>query len=709
MEPSNNNDKKGNDHRVQDLAVVRRPELLRAASSGKLQLLEEFLRKEDGSSSAAAAALAREVAICLEEAQLPPTLYPSAATEGASALHVVAASGDRPGYLEVAKIICEKAGQLLLAGDNNGDTPLHYAVRAGNAEMASLLVSQADGREQSQRKAMVRMQNKRGETALHEAVRFGRTTGLRMVKDLMAVDKELARVVARDGTSALYLATSLHYNRIVRELIHQDKELAFSGPLGQNALHPAVLHSKKMTTALLRLNRDLTKQQDLSGSTPTHFAASADDPSLEFFLYVFMERTLEFYSLGIYFAPQNCLIKLYKCLKLPLYQLVYADPSSAFQPDNDGLFPVHVAASAGNLVAVIILLIVCPGCAGLRDSQGRTFLHTAVEMRSHNIVKFVRMRPQFNSILNIQDNQGNTALHLAILEGHLGIFQTLIKNPQVRLNLPNHEGKTPMDLAESKAPKGFYFGMHAQRRILGTLTFVNAQNGNCRRDRFKEKLVPKLDKDEESKKITEFAQIVGICSVLVATATFAAVFTMPGGFRSEDNEGDHKAPAAAPSPAGPIGTPILAGKYAFDGFVLANTLAFSCSTIATFSLVYCGMAAVDIEKRIKLVSISLALLNGAARSFCAAFAFALYLLLSPVASATAIATATMTALVLLDALRFLWLLFVDTLIVLNRRVGPAPLLKLTTAFIVNMVYLFWPYIIIFSLLGGHNKSPLKSN
>ncbi|CAL5042723.1 unnamed protein product [Urochloa decumbens] len=244
MEPSNH-DKKGNDQRVHDLAVVRRPELLRAASSGQLQLLVEFLSKEDGASSAAAAALAREVAICLEEAQaqLAPTLYPSAATEGASALHVVAASGDRPGYLEVARTICQKAGQLLLAGDSNGDTPLHYAVRAGNADMASLLVGQADGSD-DQRKAMVRMQNKRGETALHEAVRFGRTTGLRMVNALMAVDQELARVVARDGTSVLYLAISLHYNRIARELIRQDKELAFSGPLGQNALHPAVLHSK---------------------------------------------------------------------------------------------------------------------------------------------------------------------------------------------------------------------------------------------------------------------------------------------------------------------------------------------------------------------------------------------------------------------------------------------------------------------------------
>jgi len=195
--------------------------------------------------------------------------------------------------------------------------------------------------------------------------------------------------------------------------------------------------------------------------------------------------------------------------------------------------------------------------------------------------------------------------------------------------------------------------------------------------------------------------------VLVATATFAVVFQLPGGVRTDGN-GTSSSPS--PSPGYPIGTPILAGKYAFDGFILANTLAFSCSAIATFSLVYCGMAAVDIEKRIKLVSISIALLNGAARSFCAAFAFALYLLLSPVEPATAIATATMTALVLLDAVRFLWLLFVDTVIVLRRGrgIGAAPLLKLTTAFVVNMVYFFWPYIIIFSLLGGHNKSALHS-
>lgn len=257
MEPSNSSrppiehdNKKANGECVQDLAVVRRPELLRAASSGQLRLLKEFLSKKHGG-SAEANALAREIAVHLElEA---PALYPpSVAAEGASALHVVAASGDNLGYLQVAEAICMRASQLLFACDGNGDTPLHCAVRAGNAEMASLLIRQADCCDR--RKTMLRLQNKRGETALHEAVRFGHKRGKRMVEALMYHDKQLARVVARDGTSPLYLAISLHHNDIAHKLISEDKELAYSGPHGQNALHPAVLHSKSEVFLTLKLN-----------------------------------------------------------------------------------------------------------------------------------------------------------------------------------------------------------------------------------------------------------------------------------------------------------------------------------------------------------------------------------------------------------------------------------------------------------------------
>ena len=227
------------------------------------------------------------------------------------------------------------------------------------------------------------------------------------------------------------------------------------------------------------------------------------------------------------------------------------------------------------------------------------------------------------------------------------------------------------------------------------LTFANAQasSGNRRRDQMEE-YNPGLNEDEESGKIKDFAQIVGIGSVLVATATFAAAITVPGGVRTPGDVAAAKGGVASP----PAGTPVLTGKYAFDGFVVSNTLAFICSTLATFSLVYCGVAAVDIQRRFKLVSFSLALLLCAARSFCAAFAFSLYLLLSPVEKGTAIAACVMTSLALLDGLWFVFTSFHDTTVLLSRSTK-LTFLKLGTGFVANIIYLFWPYLVIFGYMS----------
>ena len=54
-----------------------------------------------------------------------------------------------------------------------------------------------------------------------------------------------------------------------------------------------------------------------------------------------------------------------------------------------------------------------------------------------------------------------------------------------------------------------------------------------------------------------------LVATLISTATFAAAFTVPGGFDS--NESSKK------------GTPILLKKAAFQAFIISNTLAFACS------------------------------------------------------------------------------------------------------------------------------------
>ncbi|KAF8666436.1 hypothetical protein HU200_053546 [Digitaria exilis] len=94
-------------------------------------------------------------------------------SDGDSALHVVAAAGDRDEHLRSASAIYGKARHLLEARNKAGSTPLHVAARARNVEMLSLLVRFAGEEEEGEERVrtLLRMQNEVGETALHGAIR----------------------------------------------------------------------------------------------------------------------------------------------------------------------------------------------------------------------------------------------------------------------------------------------------------------------------------------------------------------------------------------------------------------------------------------------------------------------------------------------------------------------------------------------------------
>jgi ankyrin repeat protein len=131
---------------VEDLPVPGRLQLFLAASSGDDERLQQLLSPPMAVTSE-------------EDSALVVT------NEGNSALHVVATDGDGAGHLESAKVIHDKAKHLLLACNVHGDTPLHCAARAGNTCMVSRLIELA-----GDAKDMVRVQNKDGKTALHEAI-----------------------------------------------------------------------------------------------------------------------------------------------------------------------------------------------------------------------------------------------------------------------------------------------------------------------------------------------------------------------------------------------------------------------------------------------------------------------------------------------------------------------------------------------------------
>ncbi|CAL4898925.1 unnamed protein product [Urochloa decumbens] len=676
---------------------------------------QEFLELLGGGSGAMGRASVSAAAGDVEEGfnQDPPA--PSAAgallkgvtSDGDTALHAVAGSGDDgDDFLEYAAIICDRDRDLLFAKNHMGDTPLHCAVRAGRYKMVSHLIDLAG----CDSKLLLRMDNERHETALHEAIRiedgrildvkeyrlavllgavpgsdddgdgapgeknifFARTKEMNMVRLLMGADPELANHPAQ-GISPLYLAILLEKDTIAVTLqIKSAGNLSYSGPHGQNALHVAVLRATNtvMIEELLKWNRSLTTQRDKHGSTPLHFASSLHHNHLGFFSPPWIRN---------YWRTRISSI---------VAKVFEANPAALYQADNSGLFPIHVAASIGTRSTIELLLGKSPSSAGLRNAKGRTFLHVAVEKRRQNIVSFVCQTPSVEWILNMQDKDGNTALHLAIKSRMLMMCRPLLGNKKVHLNLSNVKGHTPLDLSRSNLPRGIYYKMASENLIHNTLAIFGAKHSGLRCDHIEKYRRPlkQKEKKKQSDLIKDATQMFIVGAVLIATVAFGATFAIPGGYKADDHLNG--------------GTPTLAGRYLFDAFMMANTLAFVCSTAATLGLVLSGTTMVELGTRqINLVA-SVFLFSSSVTSMTVAFALAAYMVLAPVARTTAIAVFVISPLAVLY--RNLEKIFKWGLLARVRlaRQGPIPSVRCFPVEVISLILLeLWPVVVTFAWAG----------
>jgi hypothetical protein len=316
----------------------------------------------------------------------------------------------------------------------------------------------------------------------------------------------------------------------------------------------------EMVEMLLEWNKCLASEVDSNGSTPLHFVSSR----LEV---IRVRRT--FFSFPV---PRPS--------PWPTQMLLEANPAALYQPDNRGMFPIHVAASVNEDSTVARFIRCDPSCAGLRDRRGRTFLHTAAENSKYGTVIFGCRTPSLAWILNMQDADGNTALHLATQAGCLQSFASLLGNHQVHLNLANRKGQTQRDISQLNFPLGFYHGLvnlsshsfkylkchlflctaemkYIQCRLLvshnnssttlqstpamihAALYMCDARYGSCRWDHIRETYDANINvhdfERKELEKLKDSTQTLGIGSVLIATVTFGATFALPGGYRADDH------------------------------------------------------------------------------------------------------------------------------------------------------------------------------
>ncbi|RWR88249.1 protein ACCELERATED CELL DEATH 6-like protein [Cinnamomum micranthum f. kanehirae] len=510
------------------------PRLFKAAMNGDMKLLTSIV-----------------------EVDCPPNLILYLTPQKNTALHI-AVEFERQ---EIVQRMIQLCPSLISQPNPKGDTPLHVAARAGHLGLTQLLtpaLNLAEGNPTLEEgnpvrqagNVALRMSNLEGSNPIHEARKKSHGE---VALHLLAFEKrhELAREVNVAGESLLYLATEVGLDKVVQKIIDTG-DYNTQGPDGQNPLHIAVLKGRLgVVEILLNKERNFIPQADRFGNTVLHYASARN------------------YYRGL----EEGRTKDGNHIKI-LESLLKANPSLAYVPNRNGDYPLFIAIRKHFVSAVCAILDHCPDSAELVNQKGQNALHVAVMEKNRSIPRCPSCRLEFEKMINEPDSDGNTPMHLAPLTNDERIVKLLINLGTVDLTMSNKEGRTAMDIC------GYTEREHP---IRDTLRESGAVPGRHKwQERFPPPPPPRLKKVKISPEFKKLGlQTLPIVTSLVATVTFAAAFTVPGGYK---NDGPRE------------GLPVFMRNVALQAFVLLDILAFCSFMAATVLIIYANAHSEDAFK-----------------------------------------------------------------------------------------------------------------
>ncbi|XP_059630920.1 protein ACCELERATED CELL DEATH 6-like [Cornus florida] len=456
-----------------------------------------------------------DLLIGLNADQLKVQLTPNKNT----VLHVAA----QYGKTQCVKEILQKCGRSLICSVNiKGETSLHISAREGHTDIVQALIEYAktesdeDDLESGTRvtkEILLRMRNVEGDTALFGAVRNNHRD---VVEILTTEDPQFLHFPNNATESPLYLAAERDYLVIVSEIRNNCISPVYIGPNVRTATHAATIRRNKECIKFLHdWKSSLTKEEDVFGWRPLHYAAWHGDVSV-------VEQLLDLDKSVVYLGA-----------------------------DNNNMTPFHIAASQGHIDVMKKLLFTCPDCWEMTNSKGQNILHIAIEYYQNNVICFfLQYSSILGSLLNQKDMDGNTPYHLYSAKTGERIYE-FVYHSRVDHMAVNNKNMTPFEA------------------VTTDMNPSQVASYGCR-SRFKLRTNNVPEKVERD--LTKIADIQMIVATLIATVTFAAGFTIPGGY--DGNDGPSQ------------GMAVLVRQTAFKAFVLADTIAMVFSIIAVFLLFF---------------------------------------------------------------------------------------------------------------------------
>ncbi|ESQ37240.1 hypothetical protein EUTSA_v10002604mg [Eutrema salsugineum] len=287
----------------------------------------------------------------------------------------------------------------------------------------------------------------------------------------------------------------------------------------------------------------------------------------------------------------------------------------------------------------------CPDSKYLLNKRGQNILHIAVQMgHKINFLGFDVIK-----LLGLgQDVDGNTPLHIATKNWFAETVDLLTTDERV-LQLRNKSGLRAQDIAETELKPYYIF---QQRLTLAYLKYATRGIKGYEKIKSMRRPAEPLADDKERDYVNTFLLV----ATLVATMTFAAGFTIPGGFTSSNPH---------------LGRAALATNPTLILFLLFDTLALVCSVATIAILIWAQVG--DPALLHASIDVVLPLMQYSLLSMPLAFFFGVITAVGQVKWLVAIFSMSAFAF-------FCWVLFL---------VAPHVMLKRSNSAAVDYGFLFW--------------------
>ena len=291
-------------------------------------------------------------------------------------------------------------------------TPLAVACRTKNINIVALLFQHGaklpPQNDDKSREVLAKATNSQGQTLLHCLCKT-RTPNLIAIRSLLIFCSEQLNINATDyrTQSALHLACSMNALELV-QLLLRDPLLALHGPDSSGDTPLNLTQSPEVARALLSDDR-LRQRPRHQVHCPNHAGETPLAKATREFRADMVRVLLEFGADPSSFTPGPLVHACAKgCTDIVDQLLAYgASPNG-----NGTQLPLHAACRGGHYKVVLRLL----------DAD----------------------------VNAVDPATGDTALHVACHEGHVNIVEYLVKVAGARLDVRNHQGQTPLEVAQTR-------------------------------------------------------------------------------------------------------------------------------------------------------------------------------------------------------------------------------------------------------------------